>query len=148
LLQQLIALRVGDYGQDAGHAHAFKHLCGVLKDDHVGELDHQIALVTHGVLGGVGDGVLNIVVGEVEIAAFVDTGMAASDVGEFFDALTDEIRLEGVLKIGMWGGDYIRRPGSGRHLQHRHAFLQAFGTVVQPIEDVAVDVDQINISSS
>ena len=148
LLEKLITLRVGDYGKDSGGAHAFEHLGGVLENDHVGEFDHQVGLVSDGVFGGIGNGILNIVEGEVEVAAFMNAGMTTCGLGEFFHAQTDQVWLKGVLEIGMRGGDYIRRPGVGRHTQHRHAFLQAFGTVVQPIEDVAVDVDQINISSS
>lgn len=148
LLEELVALRVSDDREDSGGAHSFEHLGGVLKNDHVGEFDHEVGLVADGVLAGIRDGVLNIVEGEVEIATLMDTGMTARSLGEFLHTLADEIRLECVLQVGMRGGDNIRRPGIGRHAQHRHAFLQGFGTVVQPIEDVAVDIDQINISSS
>ena len=137
-----------DYGNHTGIPQASEDICGVLEDEHVRELHQQIAFLVDGVLGGVVDGVLDVVVGKVEIAPGPQLDFARHGRPQLFSPLPNDIGLEFVFEIGMRRGDNAAGTTVGRHFQHRHAILKGLGTVVHAPEDVAMDIDQINISSS
>ena len=95
-----------------------------------------------------GQGVLDVVVGQVEVAAAMQHGRAAERGLELRDPLFDQFGPERIVKIRVRRGDDIGGAGRRRHPQHFEAFVERLRPIVHPIEDVAVNVDQINISSS
>ena len=103
-----------------------------------------------GVLGGVLQRVLNIIEREVKIAPGMDADRAIYGLSEFFNLSGDNLRLEFELMIGMRTGYDIRSSIFHRHPKHFDRLFQSLGAIIHTRQDVAVDVDkiQMNISSS
>ncbi len=68
-LQRRIAFGVGEDGAHTGQAELVEGLVQVRGKAVVGQLDQQVVATVEGVFLGVGDGVLHVVVAEVEVAA-------------------------------------------------------------------------------
>ena len=67
-----------------------------------------------GVLGGIGQSVLNVLQREMEIAAAVNTGKGTGSILQFGDFPADQGGVEGELGVGVGGSDDIGGAGIGR----------------------------------
>ena len=94
--------------------------------------------------------VLNVIEREVKIAPAVDADRAIYSLSQFFNLGGDDLRLEFELMIGMRTGYDIRSSIFHRHPKHFDRLFQSLRAIIHTRQDVAVDIDkiQINISSS
>src|SRR6185437_87414 len=80
-----VALRMGDYQRVAGRLETEERVFKLRGDGGVRELDHQIALAADGIAQGMGDGVDDIIRGEMEVtteAQLNDAFQALTQFGE------------------------------------------------------------------
>jgi len=94
--------------------------------------------------------VLNVIEGEVKIAAGMDADRVGYDPAQLFDLRCNQIGLELVLMVAMRTGDDIGSAALRGHTKHGDGLFQRLSSVVDAMQDMAVDVDkvQMNISSS
>ena len=59
---------------------------GVFEDQHIRELHQHVGAAVDGVLSWISDGVLDIVVAQMEVAAAMDLDRAAQGLGNLFHA--------------------------------------------------------------
>ena len=71
-MQQGVAFGVGNDGGESGPLEAVEDFLGGTRNEQVGEFDQEIGEVIDGVLGGMGQSVLNVLESEMEVAAAVD----------------------------------------------------------------------------
>ena len=85
VLQELVALGMGDDGTHVRPHQAREDLVGRLGNVEVGKLDQQVAFVIDRVLMGGVDRIVDVLRGEMEVAAVVDAGRVADGGLEFAD---------------------------------------------------------------
>src|SRR5262249_31811140 len=119
-------------------------------NEQVGKLHQDITLMVDRVLGGMPQRVLNVVVGEVEIAPCMDADRAIDGGAHLFQLGGDDLGLEFEFVIGVRAGYDVGSPAFDRQPQHGDRFFQSLRAIIHTGKDVAVDIDQIqiNISSS
>lgn len=141
LAEDGIAFGVGDDDAEAGLFEAVEHLAGIGKDDDIGEFDEEVAGGVEGVAAGVGEGIDEVVVHDVEVAAAgegeVGGGGGAGEVEE----AGGEIGVEVVAGVGVGGGDEVGGAGGGGDAEHFGGFGFVTGAVVETGEEMAVEVD-------
>lgn len=143
-LQGGIALRVGEDEAEAGEAKLIKNLFKAGGESMVRELDEEIVSSVERIFAGMGDGVLDVVVAEVEITAggegerdgFVDEG--GTECGNF---LVDERRREVVTAAGVRGTDDVGDSIGEGHAGHGDGGFEVRGAIVKAREQVMMDVD-------
>ena len=79
---------------------------------------------------------------EVEIAARMKTRQSTRGLFQFVQTFGDDGWIEIVTKTSVWSCDDVGRAIIDSHFEHREAFFKIVCTIVQPPQDVAVDVDQ------
>jgi hypothetical protein len=106
--------------------------------------------VVDGVLGRVFERILNVIEREVKIAPGVDADGAVHGLAQFFNLAGDDLGLELEFMIRMRTGYDIGSSILRRQPQHFDRLFQSLRTIIHTWQDVAVDIDkiQINISSS
>ena len=140
-MQQAITFRVRDYGSEASALQALEDLLRGARNQHIGEFHQEIIQVIDGVFGGIGQGVLNVLQTQMEIAAAVNAGQGTDGCLQFFDFPGDQLGLEGELVVGVGRGDDIGGAGFGRQAQHGDGLLDGVGAIVETPEDMAMDID-------
>ena len=143
--QQLIALGMGHDRRHARLLEARKNVRRVAENHHVGELHQQIALLIDGVFPRIGDGVLDVVVAQMEIAAGIEAQPVAHRGRDLGQPLANPLRLETVAQVGVRRPDQVRSAAVCRHARHGDGFLQRRRAIIHAIQQVAVNVDQASI---
>ena len=141
-MQQRVALGVRDDRRQAGAHQAVEDLLCGAGNQQIGELHQQITEVVDGILPWVGQGILNILERQVEVAAAVDAGDGSGGILQFGDFPADQVRVEGELRIGVRRGDDVGGAGTGGQVQHGDGIFEGPGAVVEAGQDMAVDIDQ------
>src|ERR1700730_3445724 len=102
------------------------------------------------VLGRILKRVLNVVEREVKIAAAVNADRSLYSLAQLFDLASDDLRLEFKFMIGVRTGYDVGSAIVRGQPQHFERLFESLRTIIHTRQDVAVDVDkiQINISSS
>src|SRR5581483_11403098 len=137
-LQKLVALRMRDDRDHAASAEFRENLRRGGKAHHVWKLHQQVLLLVDRVLARIAERVLDIFETQVEIAAGADAYLGDSG-RDLTTALLDSGSIEGIVHAGV-----RRRHDAGssrlrRHFHHLHAFVQALGTIVEPVQNMRVN---------
>ena len=143
-LEDGVAFRVGEDGDEAGLAELEESFLEAGGEGVFGEFDEEVIEAVDGVTGGVGQGVLDVVVAEVEVAAQTEgKGDACLGEGdaEFGGACLDEGGIEGIAAAGVGGGDDVGDAVGNGDLGHLEGGGEVRRTVVQPWQKMVVYVD-------
>ena len=140
-LQVAVALRVRHDRPHAAIQQLAQDVIGRWKQRHLRELDQQVAVPVDRVLLRVGEGVLDVVHLQVEVAPAMD-GDAGDAPGQFLSPLLDDRRLKAIARVRMRCGDDVGGARVAGPRQHRHALVERARAVVHAVEDVAVQVDE------
>ena len=110
----------------------------------VGELDEKVAEAVDGVTDGIFQRGLDVVVGEVEVAAEAE-GQRNVFGGDLFakdsEFLLIYIGIELILAVRMRGADDVGDAFVGSHAGHGDGGFEVAGTVVEAEQQVVMDVD-------
>ncbi len=98
---------MGDDGNHAGGLEFEEDACGALDHGDIGKFDEEVGESVDGEAAGMLECGLDILEGEMEIAALVDAEAWADGKLECGDALGDELRLVGINDIGMGSSDEV-----------------------------------------
>ena len=92
--------------------------------------------------------VVDVLRRQVEITAEVDPWRIADGRLQLTDSLLHGLRIERILLVRVRTGDNIGRARRGRHAHHGDRILQRLCSIVQPVQDMAVDIDHDFMRSS
>jgi len=143
-LQGGVALRVREDEREAGETKLVEDFFETGGEAVIGELDEEIVGGVEGIFAGVGDGVFDVVVAEVEIAAGSEGegdgffGEGCAEGGEFF---RDELRRESVTAAGVGGADDVGDAVGNGHTGHGDGGFQVGRAIVEAGQKVMVDID-------
>ncbi len=141
-----VALGMGEDGNDSAGDELVEGLADGGRDAVVGELDEQVLMVVDGVFAGVAELVLDVVVGEMEVAAEAEgdeSGNGGLDLGEAFAV---DLGVVGPAVVGVRGADDVRDAVGGGRLDHGAGGFEVLGAVVEAIEQMVVNVDHSGFS--
>ena len=142
-MQQRVALRMSDDGSEADGLETLEDFLRGTRDEKFGEFDQNVTLVINGVFCRMGQGIVDVFHGQVEIAPAMDARAGTGGRLQFGDLTLDQIRVESKLQVGVRRGDNIGGARLGRQAQHRYRNLESLGAIVETRQDVAMDIDQI-----
>jgi len=145
LPQQRIAFRMGDNRNHAGLLQAGEDFRCVVKDDQIREFDQQITALIDGIFLRILDGAQNIVIAEMKITPRIQADLSAGSGRNFGQTFADKLRLECVVQIGVRGRNEVGGASLGGHADHRHRIFEGFGTIIDAVQHMAVNVDQVTI---
>lgn len=140
-LQVGVALGVGNHRGDSHFQQAKQGRGDLLGNGVIAELDEEIAGVADGVAVGVGEGVLEVVVGEVEIASQSEMGRVAGQLAKPLETGGQFFPMIGVLVIGVGGGDDVLNAVLSGQPAHFQGHVPGGGAVIHFGDDVTVNVN-------
>src|ERR1035441_1709702 len=131
---------MGDDGDDPAGYQLAEDLIHGRGEKELGEFDHEVAPPVNGVFAVAGEGALDVLEAQVELAAAVDAERNADGGLQLLDALGDEGGAVGEFEVGVRSGDDVRGAGLGGETEHGEGVVQGGGAIVQAPEDVGMDV--------
>ena len=143
LLEDGVALGMGEDEVGAGEAQLVEGLVHVGRDGEVGQLDEEIVPGVDGEAVRVGARALDVVVAEVEVAAKAEgdsDAFAGYEGAQLVKQLVVAVWVEGVAAVGVGRGDDVGDAVLGGHADHRERGFEIGGAVVQAGQEVVVDV--------
>ena len=120
-LQDRVAFRVSEDGREAGPAQLVESLFQVGREAVIREFDEEVVVTVDAVAFGRREGVLEVVVVEVEVAAEPDPERDAGAFqrgAELLGAPENELRLEAVAIAGVRRTDHVRDAVRDRDAGH------------------------------
>jgi hypothetical protein len=150
-LQGWIALGVGKDGAHAGQAQLVKRFVEVGREAVVGEFDEEIVATVERIFFGIGDGVLHVVVAEVEVAAGGDgkgNGFGGEGGAEGVDAASDFSGVEVIDVVGVRGSDDVGYAVFRGDTGHGQGGLEVGRAVVETGEEMMVEIDHASYRQS
>jgi hypothetical protein len=141
LAEDGIAFGVGDDDAESGLFEAVEHFAGIGEDDDIGEFDEEVAGGVEGIAAGVGEGIDEVIVHDVEVTATEESEVGGGGGAGEVEEAVGEIGVEVVAGVGVGGGDEVGGAGGGGDAEHFGGFGFVAGAVVEAREEMAVEVD-------
>ena len=120
-LEGEVALGVGEDVDHAGGTEVVEGFAHAGSEDDVGQLDEEIAAGVDGVASGVGVGIFDVVVGEMEVAAGAERerdGLGGESGAEIVEARGGDGGVEGPVGAGVWSADDVSDAVGRGHACH------------------------------
>jgi len=143
-LQGWVALGVGEDGAHAGEAELVEGFIEVEREAVVGELGEQVLAAVDGELVRVGDGVLQVVVGHVEVATGAEDkgdGFGGEGAAQLGEAAGVAFGVEVVDVVGVGCDDDVGDAVCDRDAGHGDRGFEVGRAVVQLGQQMVVEVD-------
>src|SRR5271170_2293217 len=118
-----------------------EHLADRWLNAKVGKFNQQVFEAVDGVLCRMGKLVLNIVVGEMKVAAQAKGDASGRIIRDRREPLPADLRGERPAVVGVRSADNVRNVVVDGEVDHRAGRLEVSGSVVKSEEQVMMDVD-------
>ena len=141
LAQNWVALGMGDYGGDAAVAELRKTIRSLLGHAVITQLDQHVLRCVDGVAGGIGEDILHIVVGEMEVAAQTELQRIAYLLLQLGNQGLKIVAVVVVAIVGVWSGNLVRDAVGGGHAAHGDGGFPGLGAVVYFRKNMGMNVD-------
>jgi len=141
LAQNWVALGMSDDGGDALIAELHETVCGLRRNAVVVQLDQHVVRACDGVARGIGEHVLQIVVGEMEVAAEAERERGADERLQMIDQALEINTVVVVAVVGVRGRDLMRDAVGRGHAAHGYRNVPGLGAVVHFRKNVRMNVD-------
>lgn len=143
-LEGRVALGVGEDGCEVRELELVEDVGEAGREAVVGDLDEEIALAVDAEARGSGDGLLDVLVGDVEVGAVAEDqgdALAVEGAVELVDALEDDLGIVDITVVGVGGANDVGYAVLEGHAGHGEGVLGASGTVVESPEEVVMKVN-------
>src|SRR5580698_9826491 len=132
---------MSDDGSDAEVAELRKAIGGLLRHAVIAQLDQHVMRSADGVASGIGEHVLHVVIGEMEVAAQAEGERIAYLLLQLVDQSLKISAVVVVAVVGMRRGDLVRNAVGGGHAAHSNGHFPGLGSVVYFRKNVGMNVD-------
>ena len=139
-----VALGVGENGNEPGELELVEGFVEAWREAEVRKFNEDIGAFVDGVLFRVGEGVLDVVVGHVEIAAGAERegdGGGGEGCAEFVEFGGVEGGVEDITAAGVGGTDDVGDAVGSGHSCHGDGGFKVWGTVIERGQEMVVEVD-------
>ena len=141
LAQNLVAFGMGDDGGDAAVAQLHKTIRNLLRDAVIAQLDQHVVRAFNRIARGIGQHILQVVVGEMEVAAQAKRQRVAHKLLQVLDQSLKIRAIIVIAVVGMGCGDLVRDAIGRRHAAHRDRNFPRLRSVVHFRKNMRVNVD-------
>lgn len=148
IAQQAISFRMSNHWNDAPCHHLLEDTFNRGRDYDVRELDQQVGAVIDCVLERVAKRILNVRRAQMKVASSMDLQHVTSRPLELRDPCGNLLWREQISMVRMWRGDDFGCSCGVRELNHGDRGLERLRAVIEPGEDVTMNIDHLSNTTS